>query len=57
MKVNEESKMVKQQQLIVALCACQTPVWSDVLFLDLLLFEYLAEVQDYLSRQPIALLI
>lgn len=54
--MQEESKMVEQQQLIIALCACQTPVWSAVLFLDLL-FKYLAEVQDYFSRQPIALLI
>lgn len=55
--MQEESKMVEQQQLIIALCACQTPVWSALLFLDLLLFKYLAEVQDYFSRQPIALLI
>lgn len=47
--------MVEQQQLII--CACQTPVSSAVLFLDLLLFKYLAEVQNYFSRQPIALLI
>lgn len=51
--MQEESKMVEQQQLIIAL----TPVWCAVLFLDLLLLKYLAEVQDYFSRQPIALLI
>lgn len=51
--MQEESKMVEQQHLVIAL----TLVWSAVLFLDLLLFKYLAEVQDYFSRQPIALLI